>query len=151
MRVEAPSLSDSWHNETALIGLVLAVFWLYLAADLATLSMGLDGVIYATIAKLGAAGEGSFWFPPYFDLDIEWFSDSPPLGVWLQSQWFTLLGDSFWVEKTFCMLMAVIIAALMVTLCREIAPERPAGWSLAIFFAMPNPLPHKKMSVLRAM
>lgn len=136
-RVAAPLLSNSWHNETALIGLVLAVFWLYLAADLATLSMGLDGVIYATIAKLGAAGEGSFWFPPYFDLDIEWFSDSPPLGVWLQSQWFTLLGDSFWVEKTFCMLMAVVIAALMVTLCREIAPDRPAWWSLAIFFAMP--------------
>ncbi len=89
------------NRETALVGLVLGLFWLYIAADLATLSMGLDGVIYATIAKLGAAGQGSFWFPAYFDPDVEWFSDSPPLGVWLQSQYFTLLGDAFWVEKTF--------------------------------------------------
>lgn len=125
------------NRETALVGLVLGLFWLYIAADLATLSMGLDGVIYATIAKLGAAGQGSFWFPAYFDPDVEWFSDSPPLGVWLQSQYFTLLGDAFWVEKTFCVLMVVIISALMVGLCRETAPSQPAWWSLAIFFAMP--------------
>ncbi|MCZ6853665.1 MAG: glycosyltransferase family 39 protein [Gammaproteobacteria bacterium] len=124
-------------KEIALIGLVLGLFWLYLAADLATFSMGLDGVIYATIAKLGAAGEGSFWFPAYFDLDIEWFSDSPPLGVWLQSQYFSLFGDAFWVEKTFCWLMIMLIAALMVRLCRETAPTQPAWWALAIFFAMP--------------
>ncbi|MCZ6855925.1 MAG: glycosyltransferase family 39 protein [Gammaproteobacteria bacterium] len=132
-----PSPAYSKRTETALIGLVCALFWLYLAADLATRSMGLDGVIYATIAKLAAAGEGSFWFPPYFDLDVEWFRDHPPLGLWIQSQWFTLFGNAFWVEKTFCMLMIAIIAALMVTVCRTIDADRPAWWSLAIFFTMP--------------
>ena len=85
-----------------------------------------------------ALGEGSFWRPPYFSGDVEFFSDHPPLGLWLQSLWFSLLGGAFWVERLFCVGLSVLIGAMVVGLARDISPvERSGWWSLLIFFLIP--------------
>lgn len=125
-------------DDTNLVVLVFACAWLFLAADLVQQTMGLDGVVYASIANFMAMGEGSFWRPPYFDGDVEFFRDHPPLGLWLQSLWFSLFGEAFWVEKLFCIGLSVAIGAMVVRLAREISPGGKHGWwSLLIFFAMP--------------
>jgi len=122
--------------ERPLIALVLALLCLYLALDFASPSMALDGVIYAGIANLAAAGMGSFWYPPYFDVAMPAFHDHPPLGLWLLSQWFRLLGDAFWVERAFNGLVTVLVAGGIIYLWSRIEKQL-AWWPLALFFLMP--------------
>jgi 4-amino-4-deoxy-L-arabinose transferase-like glycosyltransferase len=134
----SPDGSSQTVDDTVLVVFVFACAWLFLAVDLVQQTMGLDGVIYAGIAKFMAMGEGSFWRPPYFDGDVEFFSDHPPLGLWLQSLWFSLFGEAFWVERLFCVALSVVIGAMIVGLARDVTPTRKCGWwSLLIFFLMP--------------
>jgi 4-amino-4-deoxy-L-arabinose transferase-like glycosyltransferase len=124
-------------SDTPGIALVLALVCVYLAADLAQLSQGLDGVVYAHIARALAAGEGTFWALPFFDTAVGGFSDHPPLGIWLLSLWFELLGDAFWVEKSFSLILLFGLAGLLVGLWRTVAAQRAAWVPLAILFCMP--------------
>ena len=52
-------MKNDLNHDFALLATLLAGAWLYLAIDLATLSMGLDGTVYAGIARLLADGDGS--------------------------------------------------------------------------------------------
>ncbi len=84
-------------SDGAAITLVMALFLLYIATDLAQVSQALDGVVYADIARNLSIGEGTFWAPVFFDASGGAFRDHPPLGLWLMSIWFALWGDAFWV------------------------------------------------------
>jgi len=124
-------------TEGALLCGVLALAGLYLAADLVQLSQGLDGTLYAGIANLMAAGQGSFWAPPHFESAPESFHDHPPLGLWLQSQWFALFGGAFWVEKAYSLLLGIVICLLTVGMWRVLTRQRTAWWPLLILLLMP--------------
>ncbi len=130
-------MSNLSSAERPLLCAVLALAWLYLSADLAVMSQGLDGTLYAGIAKLMAAGQGSFWAPPHFESQLTAFHDHPPLGLWLQSQWFALLGDAFWVEKTYSLCLGILICWLLARLWRVLSQQSNAWWPLLIFLLMP--------------
>src|SRR5262245_12228702 len=55
--------------------------------------MFVDGVTYASVARNLAEGRGRFWAPSYTATLYPEFYEHPPLGFWLQSRWFRLLGD----------------------------------------------------------
>ncbi|MDG2277189.1 MAG: glycosyltransferase family 39 protein [Pseudomonadales bacterium] len=123
------------------IAVVLAGL-LYLAGSLPFLTMSLDGVIYAGIARDLAADIGSFWALPYFDSSVTAFTDHPPLGIWFLSLWFGIFGDSFWVERLYCTMMAIAIVAAMALLWSRL--DRSSGasnvgfvWALLMLFLMP--------------
>jgi 4-amino-4-deoxy-L-arabinose transferase-like glycosyltransferase len=99
--------------------------------------MGLDGVVYASIAKLIAAGEGSFWFPPAYTMSGAPFHDHPPLGLWLQGQWFRLFGDAYWSEDSYITFLTLINAGLIVRLWRDLTDRSDAWWVLLILFLIP--------------
>ncbi|NKB98221.1 MAG: hypothetical protein GKR90_06970 [Pseudomonadales bacterium] len=83
-----------------LISVVLAGL-LYLAGSLPLLTMSLDGVIYAGIARDLASGLGSFWTLPYFDAQVASFRDHPPLGLWFLSLWFEVSAIGYgWRDFT---------------------------------------------------
>ena len=118
---------------------MLAAVAVYLAADLSVLTMSLDGVIYASLAKLSAAStEAGFWYPLHVDANLQTFHDHPPLGIWLQTQWFALLGDHFWTERLWCLAQILLIAALITSLWKTVSDHATAAWwPLVIFFLMP--------------
>ncbi|XOV82649.1 MAG: hypothetical protein ACFHXK_17535 [bacterium] len=87
------------------LALVLGGAALWLAVDMAQVSMALDGVIYSAIAQLFAQGQGSFWHLPHFEAGVGGFFDHPPLGLWLLSFWAQWLGSDFWVERSFLLML----------------------------------------------
>lgn len=125
-------MQNRWLTLICLLG-----FGVYLAKDLAAITMGLDGVVYASIAKLIAAGDGSFWFPPAYALAGEAFHEHPPLGLWLQGQWFRLFGDAYWIEDSYIALLTLINAGLIVRLWRDLTDRSDAWRVLLILFLIP--------------
>lgn len=74
------------------------------------LSMENDGLIYASIAKHLALGQGSFWFP-YSPFPEAAFHHHPPLGFWLQSKFFVVFGNHFWTENFYqfvCLMITLV-------------------------------------------
>ena len=70
--------------------------------------MFFDGVTYSAISKNMANGYGSFWNPHYTKVLYSNFHEHPPLVFIIQSFFFRLLGDGFYTERLFCLLMALL-------------------------------------------
>jgi 4-amino-4-deoxy-L-arabinose transferase-like glycosyltransferase len=75
--------------------------------------MFLDGVTYAAIARNLAEGRGRFWEPFYTATIYPAFHEHPPLAFWLQSLFFRVLGDHWYVERGYCLVAAILIGALI--------------------------------------
>lgn len=121
--------------------------WLFTAALFTALlfplltrdGMFFDGTIYASISRNMAEGTGSFWSPYYTaTLDPD-FYESPPLGLGLQSIFFRIFGDHFWVERLYCLIMALIAAALIISIWKRVPDTSKAtGWvPLMLWLAIP--------------
>jgi 4-amino-4-deoxy-L-arabinose transferase-like glycosyltransferase len=100
--------------------------------------MFVDGVTYASIARNLAEGQGSFWSPFYTSTIYPQFHEHPPLGFWLQSLWFRLLGDHLFVERAYSIVAGLATAVVMAWIWRRLAVNRPddlSGWEwLPILF-----------------
>src|SRR5262245_54843672 len=86
--------------------------------------MFLDGVTYASIARNMAEGRGRFWEPFYTATIYPAFHEHPPLAFWLQSLWFRVLGDRWFVERLYCLAAAAIIATLIVVTWRSVYADQ---------------------------
>ena len=122
--------------------LVIAAAALFVSSDVVTRGLDLDGVVYAALA-IGNGVEESDLFKPTHYIEGASFTDQPPLGIWLEQQWFTLLGDAFYIEKLWgiawligtCLAMAWCWQRLDVA---ARTPDTPGAWlPIALFFALP--------------
>jgi 4-amino-4-deoxy-L-arabinose transferase-like glycosyltransferase len=76
--------------------------------------LGGDGVVYASIAWNLAHNIGTFWQPYYL-----WpFFDHPPLALNIESWFFHVLGDHFWVEKFYSGVAAAVSLLGLIKLWR---------------------------------
>jgi 4-amino-4-deoxy-L-arabinose transferase-like glycosyltransferase len=111
--------------------LTAAVFAAATLPRLAHRGMFVDGVTYAAVARNLAIGRGSFWNPSYTSTVYPIFHEHPPLGFWLQSLWFRVMGDHLWVERAYsliaALLTAVLIAAFWRRLCKGGVLRETAG------------------------
>jgi 4-amino-4-deoxy-L-arabinose transferase-like glycosyltransferase len=110
------------------------------APSLFTEGMFMDGLIYATVAKNLAQGEGSFWFLKFSDTYLTSFHEHPPLIFGLQSICFSIFGDSIFVERFFSFFTYIISGALMVFIFREITSTKfhhLAWFPLLLWIAVP--------------
>lgn len=82
--------------------------------------MFVDGVTYASVARNLAEGRGSFWVPAYTATIYPEFHEHPPLGFWLQSLWFRVLGDHLFVERVYALAAACATGLLIVLLWRRV-------------------------------
>jgi 4-amino-4-deoxy-L-arabinose transferase-like glycosyltransferase len=121
--------------------------WLFTAALFTALiipllsrdGMFFDGTLYASISRNMAEGTGSFWDPYYSATLGQHFYDAPPLALGLQSLFFRISGDHFWTERLYCLLMAMLCAALIIALWKRIPGiDKRAGWlPLMLWLAIP--------------
>jgi hypothetical protein len=104
--------------------LITGLALLLVGVNVFTKGMFADGQQYATIALNYVRGTGSFWYPMIYDT---WndsinhsFLEQPQLGYWIESWWFRLLGDAYYVEKIFCFCMLIFNAILLEKIWRKI-------------------------------
>jgi 4-amino-4-deoxy-L-arabinose transferase-like glycosyltransferase len=101
-------------------------------------AMDNDGVLYASIAKHMAEGYGSVWFP-YSPLEEASFHHHPPLAFALQSLFFRLLGDAFWVENVYQITFLILLLSTIAGIWRLSTDSKSGVW-LAWFFLLTMPL-----------
>ncbi len=99
--------SDYWHQLGSV--LTVAILLLLYLPRLLTVGAFIDGTTYAALARNMAVGYGAWWSPRYGEADSFWlaeirgdiFYEHPPLMLILESFFFQLLGDHWWVEELF--------------------------------------------------
>lgn len=97
-----------------------------------------DALTYTSIARNMAEGRGSFWTPFFshsfwipFDGNEFQFYGHPPLVMGLQALIFRLVGDHWFVEKAFCIVIWLVTLALIGRLWRVRATD-PSLWWLSV-------------------
>ncbi|MDD3011688.1 MAG: glycosyltransferase family 39 protein [Bacteroidales bacterium] len=98
----------------------VAILSLFILPSLFREGMFLDGVIYASVARNMAAGEGTFWIPRYTEVVYRTFHEHPPLAIGIQSLFFRAFGDHLWVEKGYSFLVTVLNLLLVIRLTRAV-------------------------------
>jgi hypothetical protein len=77
-----------------------------------------DGLLYSSIARNMSIGKGSIW-QPFFSSSY-WldnvptiYYENPPLMLWAESLLFRAVGDYWWVEKVYSLLILALNCLLM--------------------------------------
>ena len=77
-----------------------------------------DGLLYSSISRNMAIGKGSLW-QPFFSSSY-WldnvppiYYENPPLMLWMESFLFRLMGDYWWVEKVYSLIILALNCWLM--------------------------------------
>jgi len=112
----------------------LSIFLIILSPQLFSEGMFMDGVYYATIARNLSEGIGTFWIPALSDTLGAKFYEHPPLGFGLQSLFFTLFGDHFWVERLYSLGTYVITALIMLRFWSLLAKKKYWHWGVFSLF-----------------
>jgi len=99
-----------------------------------------DGMCYAAIAMNMADGIGSLWQPSYTPTEFPVFYEHPPLAFFLQSLFFRVLGDGFYVEKIYGAVMASFNIITLLLLWKTMQSHFQWKWWLAIFCYLLVPL-----------
>lgn len=112
---------DTMRPLLSVLWLALAiVFCLHVVSRLVEQSMLLDGTIYAAIARNFAAGEGSWWHLHFSNTLFPFFTEHPPLLIWLEAIGFGLFGDTIAVEKGFSCLTALVNGIILLGIWRQL-------------------------------
>lgn len=88
----------------------LVVFSALLIPNIFMDGIFMDGLIYATLGHNLANGIGTFWIPSFSSTISVAFYEHPPLVFGIQSLFYQLFGDAFYIEKVFSFLNAIISA-----------------------------------------
>jgi 4-amino-4-deoxy-L-arabinose transferase-like glycosyltransferase len=89
------------------------VFLIIVCQDLFSNGMFLDGLIYSTVSRNLADGTGTFWNPYFTATFLSDFHEHPPLAFGLQSIFFTILGDSRFIDR-FYSLVTILFTAFVI-------------------------------------
>jgi len=98
----------------------------------------MDGLWYDTVARNQAIGVGTFWRPMLTPtVSPGFFADHPPLVFAIESLFFRVLGDHWWVGKLYGFFTALASAALIVMLWRACGVRRNAWLPVLLWIATP--------------
>jgi 4-amino-4-deoxy-L-arabinose transferase-like glycosyltransferase len=120
--------------------LVIAVFIVLTLPVLLAEGMFMDGLIYAAVSKNLANGVGTFWFPKLSETFGNPFNEHPPLVFLLQSWFFKLFGDGFYVERAYSLATAVVQILILIKLWSWSRSGRRSGnWlPVLVFITVPT-------------
>ena len=119
----------------ALPYLVLALF--LLPGLVASGGMFFDGVTYSAIARNLAEGVGTFWAPHYTQTTYPQFYEHPPLGFFWQSLIYRLLGDAFWVDALWGILMGTLTLSAISLHWTRREETQTRWWPLLLWLCFP--------------
>lgn len=108
----------------------IAPLWMYGVFD--------DGMFYSCISRnLVFDAQATIWDLKVSNALDSGFNGHPPMAFWIQSLFFWLLGDYYWIERVFSLLMA-LLTLLLIHKCWKLFNKEAAN--LALFFWMCVPI-----------
>lgn len=78
----------------------------------------IDGLLYKTVSHNFFSGESSFWKMKFNDVSMNPFYEQPPLFFFVTGSIYSLLGDSFIIDKTITLLFLILSFILIHKICR---------------------------------
>lgn len=90
-------------------GIFLIIYSPALLSD----GMFMDGLIYSVVARNLAFGDGSFWNLSFSSIYFKSFHEHPPLAMGIHSIFYSMFGDSRFVDKLFSIATYVVTAVLI--------------------------------------
>ncbi len=115
----------------------LLVFGIFLLPNFFSHGIFMDGNIYASLSRNLAEGLGSFWDPMLTQTFRAEFHDHPPLAFGLQSIFFWVLGDHFWVERLYSLFALAGHLWVIRAFWKDIFPGRKSSlWLVFLFYAL---------------
>lgn len=120
------------------IALAGGLFFILSTAHLFTPGQFMDGATYAAVSRNLAMGLGSAWDLFYTPGLYPHFVEHPPLHFWLQSLFFQGLGDQWWVEDVYGLLIWFLTALAIDRLGRWSGlSQRALQWALLLWTFIP--------------
>jgi len=105
--------------------------------DIFSNGMFLDGLIYSTVSRNMADGLGTFWNPHFSSTLLSDFHEHPPLAFGIQSIFFTILGESRYVDKLYSVITVVISGYVILKIWKTLGNKN--GWlPLLIWLVTPT-------------
>lgn len=121
--------------------LVASIFLGFVAPDLFTDGMFMDGLMYAAISNNMAEGLGNFWKPFFSNGLFPEFYEHPPLALGLESLWFRIFGDSIFVERFYSLSSFIVVGVFIVLIWKEITGSYKTGWIPLLFWVTVSVVP----------
>lgn len=115
---------------------VLGVFFIIISSNFLSEGMFMDGILYSIIAENLSKSIGSFW---HLQTDNHAaFYGHPPLAMGIQSLFYHIFGNAYWVDKLYSMSTFGISALLIVLLWKELKfPLKHAWWTWFFWLTIP--------------
>lgn len=104
----------------------VGVFLLIVCQDIFSNGMFLDGLIYSTVSKNLANGIGTFWNPHFSSTFMSEFHEHPPLAFGIQSIFFTVLGESRFIDKLYSLVTLLIVGLIILKIWKTLGYKY--GW-----------------------
>lgn len=98
----------------------------------------LDGLTYGNIGRNLAEGLGSFWTPYYSETFF--YGTQPPMAYWLQSIVFYIIGDYFFIERLYSIMMLCLTGGSMALVWRQAVPAYKQLYWLPLLFWITVPI-----------
>jgi len=115
----------------------IIVFGLFLGICAPTLwsdGMFMDGLYYAAISKNLANGLGDFWYLHHTDFSHPIFREHPPLAMGLQSIFFSIFGDSIYIERFYSLLTFIVTGFFIHLIWKEVIGKKYSLYSWLVLF-----------------
>ena len=127
-------------NKGACFYLAIAgIFMLIICHSWLSDGMFMDGTIYAILSRNLSIGSGTFWQPHLTNTLFPVFVEHPPLAFGIESIFFTIFGDSRFVERFYSLLTIVITAIIIVSIWKLLLKKSSTGWiPLVLWITMPT-------------
>lgn len=122
--VATPETKVCYNSNTTAWLLVLALILCMTLPMLTRRGMFIDGIFFATISRNLAVRIGSVWDLQYSETFMAHFREHPPLAFVLESGFFRLLGDHYWVERLYSFCAAIASGGLIVLVWRQLARQQ---------------------------
>lgn len=138
-------MTPAYHRAFAWLtaGVLAALLVPFFALD----GLFMDGMLYSCVALNMARGFGTLWEPRFSQMEFAGqsaFHEHPPLVFGLQSLWFKVFGEAFWVEHLYALVCTLIIAWLILRIWKQVVPpdhpSRQAGWLAVLFWIVVPPV-----------
>lgn len=118
--------------------LVLSLYPLFTLHSALMHGYFVDGMIYASLARNLAEGYGSFWDMRFSDELFRHFQEHPPLGIYIQSLFYRLFGDTELIDKFYGFVIGFGILGLIAAVRKRLYGDYRGSWfALLIFLLLP--------------
>lgn len=110
------------------LGIVFFVFLSMFLPSLLSRGMFMDGLLYAAVSKNMAFGHGSFWTPQLSTTILNPFYEHPPLAIGMQSLFFYVFGDQFWIEDIYQLIISILLGVVMIKIWKALNQDAKNNW-----------------------